>query len=77
MLSWVILGLKVTIKYRAIKRRQVMKDSITIVGMDVHKNSIQIALAETGESDEIRSYGRIGGAMAALGNRRGRSLISK
>ena len=54
-----------------------MKDSITIVGMDVHKNSIQIALAETGGSNKIRSYGRIGGTMAALGNRRGRSLISK
>lgn len=43
-----------------------MKDSITIVGMDVHKNSIQIALAETGEGKEVRSYGRIGGTMAAL-----------
>ena len=31
-------------KYRAKIRRQVMKDSITIVGMDVHKNSISIAL---------------------------------
>ena len=34
-----------------------MKDSITIVGMDVHKNSISIALAETGDGREVRSYG--------------------
>ena len=52
-----------------------MKDSITIVGMDVHKNSIQIALAETGESDEIRSYGRIGGTMAALEGTLGTSFV--
>ena len=43
-----------------------MKDSITVVGMDVHKNSISIALAETGDSKEVRSYGAIGGTMAAL-----------
>lgn len=43
-----------------------MKDSITIVGMDVHKNSISIALAETGDMREVRSYGAIGGTMAAL-----------
>jgi transposase len=43
-----------------------MKDSITIVGMDVHKNSISIALAETGDGREVRSYGAIGGTMAAL-----------
>ena len=33
-----------------------MKDSITIVGMDVHKDSISIALAETGDTREVRSY---------------------
>ncbi len=43
-----------------------MKDSITIVGMDVHKNSISIALAETGGSHEVRHYGRIGGTVTAL-----------
>jgi transposase len=43
-----------------------MKDSITIVGMDVHKNSISIALAETSGNNEIRHYGRIGGTMTAL-----------
>jgi transposase len=34
--------------------------------MDVHKNSISIALAETGDGREVRSYGAIGGTMAAL-----------
>ena len=43
-----------------------MKDSITIVGMDVHKNSISIALAQTRGSKEVRSYGRIAGTMTAL-----------
>lgn len=43
-----------------------MRDSITIVGMDVHKDSISIALAETGENREVRSLGPIGGTMTAL-----------
>lgn len=42
------------------------KDFITIVGMNVHKNSISIALAPTDGTNEIRSYGRIGGTMTAL-----------
>jgi hypothetical protein len=53
-------------EHRAKIRRQVMKDSITVVGMDVHKNSISIALAETGGTMEVRHYGKIGGTMAAL-----------
>lgn len=43
-----------------------MKDSITIVGMDVHKNSISIALAETSGSKDLRHYGRIPGTITAL-----------
>ena len=53
-----------------------MKDSITIVGMDVHKNSISIALAQTRGSKEVKSYGRIAGTMAAL-DTFVRSLVSK
>jgi transposase len=34
--------------------------------MDVHKNSISIALAQTNGTKEIRSYGRIPGTIAAL-----------
>jgi transposase len=56
-------------------RRQVVKDSITVVGMDVHKNSISIAVAETGGSMEVRHYGKIGGTIDAL-DRVVRKLVS-
>src|SRR6476660_7991254 len=51
------------------------KSSTVFVGMDVHKDSIDIALAETGASGEVRHWGVIGGDMAAL-DRRLRKLIS-
>jgi len=41
-----------------------MAESSSIyVGMDVHKDSIDIALAEAGERGEVRHYGTIGGAL--------------
>jgi transposase len=43
-----------------------MKDFITIVGLDVHKESIQIAIAETFGNYEVRHYGKVGGDMASL-----------
>jgi len=36
-----------------------MKDSITVVGMDVHKNSIQIVTAETDGAMEVRHFGSL------------------
>ena len=36
-----------------------MKKSSMYVGLDVHKNSIEIAIAESGHRNEVRSYGRI------------------
>lgn len=39
--------------------------NILFVGMDVHKESIEIALAE-GANQEVRRYGKIGGTRDAM-----------
>jgi transposase len=36
------------------------------VGMDVHKESIDISLVEEGRDGQVRHYGRIGGDLEAL-----------
>lgn len=43
-----------------------MKDSIIFVGLDVHKDTIDIALAESAGSKEVRHLGKINGDLAAL-----------
>jgi len=43
-----------------------MRNNITIVGLDTHKNSIDIVTAETGGNKEVRHYGKIGSDMASL-----------
>jgi len=43
-----------------------MNDFITSVGLDVHKDSIEIALADHGGSKEVRRYGEIGGDLTSL-----------
>lgn len=43
-----------------------MKKSSMYVGLDVHKSSIEIAIAESGRHNEVRSYGRIDGTLTAL-----------
>jgi len=43
-----------------------MKHSIIFIGLDVHKDSIAIALADDGRNGEIRLYGTIGGDLASL-----------
>src|ERR1700682_333404 len=47
-------------------RRRVMADRITYVGVDVHKESIVVAVAEGGLRGEVREYGRIANTATAL-----------
>lgn len=43
-----------------------MRKYSTYVGLDVHKDSISIALAEEGRNGEVRYYGSINGDLASL-----------
>lgn len=43
-----------------------MKKHITFVGLDVHKNSINVALADEARNGEVRYYGAIGGELDDL-----------
>jgi transposase len=47
-------------------RRQVMTNHSTFIGMDVHKNSIDIAIAQSGRNGKVRHYGHIEGSLSAL-----------
>src|SRR5580693_6320992 len=47
-------------------RRRVMAKSITYVGLDVHKDTIAVALAEAGLRGEVREHGKIPNTPAAL-----------
>lgn len=43
-----------------------MKKRLLYVGLDVHKESINVAIAASGSNYEVRSYGRIGGDIDSL-----------
>src|SRR5215472_4784514 len=47
-------------------RRRVVGDRITYVGLDVDKDGIVVAVAESGSRGAVREYGRISNTTAAL-----------
>ncbi len=53
-----------------------MTENSTFIGMDVHKNSIDIAIAKTGCDGEILHYGQIDGTLASI-DKVVRKLVSK
>ena len=53
-----------------------MKKSSMFVGLDIHKTSIEIAIAEASRDGEVRSYGGIDGTLDAL-DKVVRKLVSK
>jgi len=47
-------------------RRRVIEQAITYVGLDVHKDTIAVALAELGKRGEVREHGQIANRPTAL-----------
>src|SRR3979409_2051651 len=47
-------------------RRRVMADRITYIGLDVHKESVVVAVASGGLRGEVRENGRIANTAGAL-----------
>jgi hypothetical protein len=48
------------------QRRRVLKQLITYIGLDVHKDTIAVALAEAGLRGEVREYGKIANTPIAV-----------
>ena len=43
-----------------------MDNSIRYIGLDVHKDTIAVAVAEAGRQSDVREYGKIANTPAAL-----------
>ena len=43
-----------------------MKQLITYIGLDVHKETIAVALAEAGKRNEVCQYGKVANTPAAM-----------
>jgi hypothetical protein len=54
--AWIKLN-EISINPEPKPRRQVMEQKIKNVGLDVHKNSISIGIADDGRDGEVRCYG--------------------
>ena len=52
--------------------RRVVAKPITYIGLDVHKETIAVALAEAGKRNEVREYGKIANTPAAV-----KALVAK
>ena len=63
-------------QHRAKTKEAGHEKSIIYVGLDVHKNSIEVAFADFGRDSEVRSYGKIDGSLDAL-DKFIRKLVSK
>ena len=53
-------------------RRRALKHLITYIGLDVHKETIAVALAEAGLRGDVREYGKIANTPAAV-----KALVAK
>ena len=53
-------------------RRRALKQLITYIGLDVHKETIAVAFAEAGKRNEVREYGKIANTPAAV-----KALVAK
>ena len=52
--------------------RRALEQLITFIGLDVHKETIAVALAEAGKRNEVREYGKIANTPAAV-----KALVAK